>query len=358
MKELLERIRAVEDSDRGRLLSVSYSKVDLFEQCPMKYKLKYIDKMFSFNPSVATETGSLLHKVLELKCNSIINGEEVNYPTLIKGISEGIQDETEKGDDFLPGTEKLSTKYMEDWYKPDNKSGMNYPEKIQLFIDKVLPTRIEDKIWKPLAAEQPFEFVWRYGEDSKDESKAVIVHGFIDRIDYEQQNLDGTYHGLCVVDYKTSKDIFPDSKVKTPLQHFLYSLGCLHMYGELPKRHVYDFICLDKTQDSDKGEVCTKGWHKRAMKKFNKLLNEIDELTENGIFPPKPTPLCYWCDFPSKSHTPNASDKFSGSCEYYSLWKPEQKSFAKNKEWDSENISGTESSLNTSTIQQPRKLIF
>lgn len=352
MDEIKARIRTVEDRDRGRLPSFSYSKLDLLEQCSMRYKFKYVDQKFSFNPSVATEVGSLLHKALELKCNALIHKEQIDYNFLIQGISDGFQDVTEKGDDFLIGVNKLSEKYLEEWNKPDNKSGMNYSEKIQLFIDKVLPTRIQDKVWKPLAAEKFFEFVWRYGENPNEESNAVIIHGFIDRIDYQNQFLDGTYHDLCVTDYKTSKSVYDAAKTKTPMQFFIYNLACLHLYGELPKRCVYDFICLNQTLDSDKGEMCTRGWQKRAMKKLNNLLNKVDELEKTNAYKPSPTPLCYWCDFCASSHTPNASEKYNGICDYYSLWTPENRIFDVNKKF------GEENSLEKGNISEKRRLIF
>lgn len=52
----------------------------------------------------------------------------------------------------------------------------------------------------------------------------------------------------------------------------------------------------------------------------------MDEMEIKGEYPPKPTPLCYWCPFHSTS--PNADPKFSGLCQYHSLWTPEKKSFA------------------------------
>ena len=374
MDEIALRIRPVEDGDRGHLLSVSYSKLDLFEQCHLRYKFKYVDGMYSFNPSIATEFGSIAHKVLELKGRDKIEGKDTDYDYLKQVLEDGIEEKTDKGSERLIGTQEISKKYLEQWYQPDNKSGMNYPEKVNLFIDKVLPTRMEDKQWKVLGCEVPFEFVWNYSDDGKDKTKEVIVHGFIDRVDYKQKNLDNTYHDLCVIDYKTSKEVFPESKVKTPMQHFVYSLACYSLYVELPKRHVYDFICLDKTQDSETGEICTRGWHKRAIKKLNKLLNEIDELEKSGVYTPSPSPLCYWCFAPSMDYTPNADPKFAGTCEYYSLWTPENRVFTKNKEWDSNDASKNSKGSNNifdcsdsesigstdSTNQKPtpRKLIF
>ena len=54
---------------------------------------------------------------------------------------------------------------------------------------------------------------------------------------------------------------------------------------------------------------------------FNKLIDEREAYYTIKDFPPKPTPLCYWCPFVEKE------------CEYYSLWKPDNKTFEVNKEY-------------------------
>lgn len=336
MDEIRSRIRPVLDRDRGRLLSVSYSKLDLLEQCSRKYKLQYVDKKFCFNPSLATEFGSIAHKVLELKGRDKIEGKETNYQYLKEVLENGIEEKTEKGKEYLLGTKELSTKYLEEWYSPDNKSGMTYPEKVELFLKEVLPNEMENKTWKVLGCEIPFEFVYKYGEDEDGSPKEVICKGFIDRVDYKQQNLDNTYHEFSICDYKTSKACFDSSKIKTSLQMVMYDLACLHLYGEIPIWHEYSFIAINDKQTTGDG-VCSKGYLKRGIKKLDRLLNKIDELAEENIYAPSPSPLCAWCAYSEKSHTPHASDKFSGACPYHSLWTYENRTFAVAKEFDPNN---------------------
>ena len=119
--------------------------------------------------------------------------------------------------------------------------------------------------------------------------------------------------------------MFRDADIKTPMQHVIYDLACIHLYGQPASDHVYDFILIDAIQGADEG-VCTKGYLNRGIKKLDKVLNEMDEMEIKGEYPPKPTPLCYWCPFHINS--PNADPKFSGLCQYHSLWTPEKKSFA------------------------------
>ena len=46
---------------------LSYSRIDVFKQCPYRYKLKYIDKNYTNTSSLALDTGVLAHYCMEMK---------------------------------------------------------------------------------------------------------------------------------------------------------------------------------------------------------------------------------------------------------------------------------------------------
>ena len=62
----------------------SYSKLSVFEQCPFKYKLTYVDKHFINQPSIATDFGTLIHFIEETIANTIKEGKAINYNDMIK----------------------------------------------------------------------------------------------------------------------------------------------------------------------------------------------------------------------------------------------------------------------------------
>lgn len=309
MTEISQKIRQVTEEDKG-LPYLSYSKESNFDHCPLSHKLKYVDKNFSKKSSLPMEIGSILHKALELKGRMIMEGKAVDYDYLKSITEEGYLETDEKSDNHILGIKDLKKKYFDEFFTADSKSGMNYSEKMDIFYNKVLPSRIDSKEWTPVAVEQRFEFIY---------DDRVIIHGFIDRVDKNAKEQ------LRITDYKSSKAVFRDADIKTPMQHVIYDLACIHLYGQPATDHVYDFILIDAIQGADEG-VCTKGYLNRGIKKLDKVLNEMDEMEIKGEYPPKPTPLCYWCPFHSTS--PNADPKFSGLCQYHSLWTPEKKSFA------------------------------
>lgn len=331
--ELKLLVREVTEEDRKVLPTVSYSKLDNFVNCALSHKLKYIDKNFSKISTLAMSIGSITHFGLETKGQYILKNEPIDYEKIKDYVVNGYVDEKDPKNNIL-GINDLRRQYFEEWWTKDEKSGMNYEEKVQLYFDKVLPTRIEDKNWKLVGTEISFEFVY---------DNRVIIHGFIDRVD-ESVTEEKIYR---ITDYKSSKKVFENTKIKTPMQHVVYDLACLHMFGVIPEEHEYDFILIDKLQTSKDG-VCSKGYLKRGIKKLNKILDTMDEMEEKGEYPPNPTPLCYWCTFHSDS--PNSDPKYRGLCLYHSLWTPTNKNFKVLNEYNGIK--------NMNEATKKRKLIF
>ena len=312
LDEIKKRVRAVTEADRKNLPTVSYSKLDNLKKCALSHKIKYVDGYYSHSPSLATEMGSIAHKVLELKGLCKINQEPVDYEYLRAVMLNGYRSTDEKTQEELLGVKELERKYFETYGIPDNKSGMTYGEKVDVFLKDVLPDRMEDTEWEVMATEQRFEFVF---------DDRVILRGFIDRVD---KKVDEDDLSLRIVDYKSSKAVFPDTDIKTPLQHITYDLACVFLYGVLPVDHIYDFVFINKQQTGADG-VCSKGYLKRGLKKLTDLLDKMQQLEESGEFPPSPSPLCYWC--PYHTDSPNADPKYKGLCRYHSLWTPDNKNF-------------------------------
>ncbi|QHJ85003.1 MAG: hypothetical protein [Bacteriophage sp.] len=325
-------LRPVEEKDY-ELPKISYSNLSTFEHCPMQWKYKYLDHMYPEVSSLAMEIGTILHKGMELKAEAIQIGKEVNYTFLKDQIMNGCDEVTDKNTQHLLGINELKGKYWEDWGEPD-KFGRTYDQKLDLYFSEVLPSRMEDKDWEIVGCEISFEYVY---------DNRIRVQGFIDRVDRDRNT--GKYR---VVDYKSSKKVFPDSEIKTPLQMYFYDCAIFVLYGQIPTEHEYDFILLDKQQCSP--EICTKGYLKRGAKKVNKLLDSMDDVRNTLMAAPKPTPLCYWC--PYHTNSPNADPKYRGTCQYHLLWTPTQRNFNVLNEWSKERIN------NNIDNNKKRTLIF
>lgn len=280
---------------------LSYSRIDCFKSCPYKYKLKYIDKNYTNDSSIALQIGSILHLGLEFKYLNKFNNDEI-----MKIIYNGYEEDGNK----IIGIHELQEMYPFDWEEAD-KHGRTYSEKMDLYKKRIF--KDIDEEWKCIGCEVEFHILY--------ENK-VIIKGFIDRVD---QNIHTGE--IRVVDYKSSTSEYNKKDLATPMQMFIYALACKEMYGQYPSVFVYDMILLGIEQ-----EAMTKGWEKRGFKALSKQIDALIEHQEfNNIkMKPKPTPLCHWCSYSETN--PNATNG-KGLCEYYSLWTKENKTFKTNKEW-------------------------
>ena len=99
---LAPHVRPVTQEDFKNLPVYSYSKIDLFEGCPYKYLLKYIQKNYEKNvKAIHLDVGNIYHKVLELKARMLINDNTVDYDYLKEVLEEGIEEVTDKGSEKI-----------------------------------------------------------------------------------------------------------------------------------------------------------------------------------------------------------------------------------------------------------------
>lgn len=329
------KVRAVTDVDRGVLPKLSYSGLEIYKNCPFQYNLKYGEKKYSKDTTLALELGSLLHKIEEERVKYIIVGVPIDYDNLEFILKYGTVETDSKTREHILGLDELKRKYFEEWYTPDNASGMTYEEKMEVFKKSMYHEMEDTSIWRPVYTELPFEFVYK---------DRVIFNGFIDRVDL---NIYGSFR--CT-DYKTSKKIYDQSKIATSLQFGIYALAIYQMFGRIPISFLYRFILIDETQ-----KAMTKGWEKRLERTLDNTLDKIDQNKKSGIWIPKPSALCAWCNF---SMTNSKAHEFKGDCEYYSLWTPENKDWRVNKRYNALDKAGKKVDNNNTKLNGGRKLVF
>ena len=183
----------------------SHSRLSCFEQCPYKYKLKYIDKVESeIAASVEAFLGSLVHETLE-KLYQDLSFHKVNT---LEELLTYLREEWKKNfnDDILIVKEEytpenylqMAEKFIKDYYQ------RYYP------FDHEKTIAIEDQLFINL-----------------DGSGEYKLQGFIDRLAEKE---DGYYE---IHDYKTNSRLPSPQSFKTDRQLALYAIGVKLRYPDV-----------------------------------------------------------------------------------------------------------------------------
>lgn len=293
----------------------SYSKLETYNDCSYKYKLRYVDKKYISSDNVASSFGSLLHKIFEIQTNNIINGEKIDYDFLKKyfvDVNVPKKNKYDRDGDMF-GVSVLREKYKNEWFKED-KIGKTYEQKADEFLEtgiyrqeKYLSENPELELY---AAELPFEYNYR----------GYCFRGFIDRV-LVHRGSDNKHFEIH--DLKTSSVAYDDKKCVTPLQFVIYCKALRQMFGEdILIDCFYEFPVAGEMKRAG-----TRGFEDRGMKKIDKLLDGI----ESCDFAPNASPLCHWCEY--SNGNPNRPEEGKNMCPYYSLWTPTAKSYATKLPW-------------------------
>lgn len=266
----------------------SYSKLEVFNKCPYKYKLIYIDHHYIKCDSIATDFGKLIHHIeekigLNLKNNNLIDYEELKKEFILK-------------------LKDIENKYKEEFYLPD-KTGKNYKDKAEIYLNSSiyrLEKRVKEENLEVVACEK--NFVLEY--------KNVIFKGAIDRI------LKKKGEDLYIIeDIKTYTETIKETSLINPLQFVIYSIAFSSISKNIECN--YDLPICECIQ--------------KASIKYNNI-NDILKEIEESDFHPSPTPLCHWCIF--SDTFPNQPKEAKGLCPYYSQWTRKSKNNTPYRKWE------------------------
>lgn len=280
----------------------SYSKLDTYQQCPFKFKLKYIDGNYAYSDSISTTLGTAIHACEEQIAMAIKNNQPIDYIKLKNQL--------------IIKMFEIQSKYPADFLELD-KSNRTYAEKIydylQTGIYKLEQFMKDHPTYTITGIEQPFKITYQ---------NRYVFSGFIDRVFYDTAT--NTY---IIQDIKTYNVPIEDDKLTTPLQFVIYVLAAKELYkcdeGNFKCQYYLPFC--DLTQDAG-----TKGYFKRGLTKLDKLFTNINDQN----FAPTPCPLCNWCEFSNTN--PDAQDKFKMLCPYHCNWDRETRNRA-----DINNVENT-----------------
>jgi len=312
---------------RDDKLYSSYSQIDNYLQCPMKWYLDKVMKLKEDVPNKHLLYGLAIHEFLEELFNTKMVHEDI-FKEKWNIKEAAIQDYLdvmrkkldEKNIPFITENEK------EEYYNQAFEM-INYLYYTEDYFTNLL---FNSEI---LGAEVPFSLEIeipskKYLDSNGDITDLDIVNlaGLIDLVIQ-------TDKGIIGIDYKSSSKMFEKLKLKKNLQFPIYSMAINQEYGEYPVENYYFFsklldyqrVLFTKELTSEQTEQMSKRGSKEiyslppeeAKKAIQKVFNEMANYQTDKKKPKGcPSPLCYWCDF-GKHNT--------GICKASSYWTPKDK---------------------------------
>jgi len=241
----------------------SNSRLSCFEQCPLKFKFAYIDKLETeIEETVESFLGSRVHEALERlykdlkfqKLNSLkqlldfFNSEwKKNWNDAIVIVRDEYDEENYR---------KMGEKFIADYY--EKYKPFNHTRTIALETEKTVD--LNDK---------------------------YHIHIRIDRLAMK----DDTIYEIH--DYKTSNRLPTQEDLDDDRQLAIYAYGIKKMYPDAKKvKLVWHFLAFDKEMSSERTPEQLEDLRKEVIELIKKIESEKE-------FPSNVSTLCDWCEFQS-----------------------------------------------------------
>ena len=239
----------------------SISQLDNFEECPLQYKFKYVDKISRYEEGVEAFLGKRFHETMEwlygerafriVPLEEVLEYYERNWAE--KWHSEvKIRKEGRTPDDYR----LMGRRFIEDYYK------RHYP------FDEGRVLGLERFIRFPLDREGRYR-----------------CKGIIDRLMLAP---DGTFE---VHDYKTGSNLPEQEELDEDSQLALYQIGVQKLWSEAKEvRLVWHLVAFDLEMRSSRTP--------EALEKLEaELEGLIDRIEAEREYAPHESALCDWCAY-------------------------------------------------------------
>lgn len=241
----------------------SYSKINTFKSCPLKFKFNYLDKLQKdFTNSIEAIMGTAVHETLEKLYKDLQHGKENSLKSLL---------------DF----------YKKEWDKRIDKDVKIVKQE---YNEKNYFQKGKKHISDYYASYTPFDQDYTVGLEQQISLtiEGYSLTGYIDRLALKK---DGAY---VIHDYKTSGTLPTTNNIEDDKQLALYSMAIKEKYPDAHKIElVWHYLAFGKEIRITKTDESLTEIKKDIAKWIEKIESEKE-------FGPKESALCDWCEYASK----------------------------------------------------------
>jgi len=259
------------------MVCYSHSRLSTFENCPLQYRFRYIDKIKpDFENSIEGLLGTKVHDTLEW---IYLQVKQDKIPELDDALHHYVQNWNK---DYNSNIKIVKDLPAQEYFQKGIKCIIDYFKTHHPFRDGTLET--EKKVFL----------------DSEGKYKLI---GFIDRLVHNKDSNIFEIH-----DYKTANSLKSQGELDKDRQLALYSLAIRNEFPQAQDVHlIWHFLTFNKKITSI-----------RTIDQLDTLKQDIiqliDKIESTAEFPPQVSILCKWCAY--RSNCPMFSKGFFKSTQH------------------------------------------
>ncbi len=241
----------------------SHSRLSSYENCPRKFKYRYVDQIKVDTEGVEAFMGKRVHEILERLYHHVArNGRP-------------------------PSLAQVLERYRKDW-------SQSWHEKVQIVRKENPPEYYLERgarglenyyrAWYPFTSGETVALEERLRLKLDGDGRYKML-GIVDRI---VRRSDGVFE---IHDYKTSASLPQQRQIDQDRQLALYQIGLEQTYPDVQQVElVWHYLIFNKTLRSRRSPETLESLRKATIQ----LIEAIEAERE---FPARPGPLCRWCDY-------------------------------------------------------------
>jgi putative RecB family exonuclease len=262
----------------------SHSRLSSFENCPLQYRFRYIDRVRTDFESIEAFMGKRVHEALELVYDDLDRARE-------QGVEAAVARFHEKWEASMGPNVRVIRPDMEPGYYREIGDRC-----VRTFWEINAPFRIDPE--KIIGLEMKV-FI------ALDKGGRYRMMGYVDRAQHAEPGV------IEIHDYKTSASLPREGSLRYDRQLPLYEMGMRQKFPETGKvRLIWHYLAHGETFVEER----TREQLDRTRRSCIALIQTVEKTRD---FPAKKGPLCPWCSYQDtcpewESEKPQASPAFPG----------------------------------------------
>ena len=244
----------------------SYSRIDCFEQCPRKYKFRYIEKPeIRIVEGIEAFMGKIVHEALE-QCYRLVRWEKTVTCDELLAFYRRRWEESLPADVRIVRQEQTA----EDYFKVGARALERFHQRHYPFNQEIT-LGLEQKVMFPLDPEGKYK-----------------MQGYVDRVSRDRRGW------LRIQDYKTSGNLPTQQDIDSDTQLPLYQVAVRDMWPDNKGIElVWHYLQFDTILISHRLPEQLEDLRRTYIGKVTR----IERAEELGNFPTNETNLCEWCEY-------------------------------------------------------------